>query len=68
MESDLAELSSIASLLAQLTERVTALAESASAAKKDDVASDLIAVERALTGAGRRLDRLVVGRPPGRRS
>ena len=57
--SELSELSSISSSLDQIARRVTALADSATAAKRDDVASNLIAVERALVGAVRRLERML---------
>ena len=57
--SELAELSSIASSLEQISRRVTALADAAAAAKRDEVAGSLIAVERALVGAVRRLERLL---------
>jgi hypothetical protein len=57
--SELYELSSIASSLEQLGHRVTALAEAALASKRDDVGADLIAVERAVLGAVRRLERLL---------
>jgi hypothetical protein len=56
---ELYELSSIASSLEQLGHRVTALAEAALASKRDDVGADLIAVERAVLGAVRRLERLL---------
>ena len=59
--SELAELSSIASSLEQISRRVTALADAAAAAKRDEVAVNLIAVERALIGAVRRLERLLAG-------
>lgn len=52
------ELSSLTSTLDELTRRVTALAEQARAAEEDDLASELFGVERALTGALRRLGRL----------
>jgi len=55
----LSELSSIASSLELISRRVTALADAAVAAKRDAVGADLIAVERALVGAVRRLERLV---------
>jgi hypothetical protein len=65
--SELSELSSIASSLDQISRRVTALADAATADKREDVASNLIAVERALVGAVRRLERmLAVGRSAGR--
>jgi methyl-accepting chemotaxis protein len=54
-----AELSSIASQLEQITARVTAMAESAHAAHEDDLASELFGVERALSGARRRVERVV---------
>ena len=57
--SELSELSSIASSLDQIARRVTVLADAATAAKRDDVGSDLIAVERALLGAVRRLERML---------
>jgi hypothetical protein len=57
--SELSELSSIASSLEQIGRRVTTLADAAIAAKRDDVATDLIAVERALAGVVRRLERLL---------
>jgi hypothetical protein len=60
--SELSELSSIASSLEQIGRRVTALAEAAIAAKRDDVGADLIAVERAVLGAVRRLERLLAHR------
>ncbi len=56
------ELSSLASTLDELTRRVTALAEQARASEQDDMASELFGVERALTGALRRLGRLEAGR------
>ncbi len=57
--SELSELSSIASSLDQIARRVTTLADSAIAAKRDQVGADLVAVERALLGAVRRLERLL---------
>jgi len=57
-----AELSSLAASLDELTRRVTALAEGARQADDEDLATDLFAVERALTGALRRLGRLAEGR------
>lgn len=57
-----AELSSLTASLDELTRRVTALAESARAADEQDLAADLFAVERSLTGALRRLGRLAEGR------
>jgi hypothetical protein len=57
--SELSELSSIASSLEQISRRVTALADAAAGAKRDEVAASLIAVERALLGAVRRLERML---------
>lgn len=59
MATDLAELSSVASSLEQIARRVCAMAEEASSQGEETVSSELFAVERALQGAGRRLDRLV---------
>jgi hypothetical protein len=61
-----AEISSLSSTLAELHDRVTALAENALASGDEDMAHELIAVERALGGALRRLRRFGQGRP-GRR-
>jgi hypothetical protein len=58
-----AELSSLASTLTELNRRVTSLAEQARAGGDDDLAAELFGVERALTGALRRLGRLEAGRP-----
>ncbi len=51
------ELSSLASTLDELTRRVTALAEGAASGGDDDAATELFAVERALQGALRKLQR-----------
>jgi hypothetical protein len=56
---ELAELSSLSSMLAEVTKRVTSLADRAAAAKDEDVSTELYGVERALSGAARRLDRIV---------
>jgi hypothetical protein len=53
-----AELSSMSSTLDELTRRVSALAEEAAAADQDDLATELFGIERALTGALRRLRKL----------
>jgi hypothetical protein len=55
-----AELSSLATVLDELTHRVTRNAEAAAAAHDEEVASELFAIERALGGASRRLSRLSV--------
>ena len=59
MTVERSELSSLASLLAQVTDRVTAMAESAAKDKSDELANELFAVERALAGARRRFERLL---------
>jgi uncharacterized protein with PhoU and TrkA domain len=56
--SGAAEISSLTSSLAELHQRVTDLAESALASGDEDTAHELIAVERSLGGALRRLRRL----------
>ena len=53
----MAELSSLSSTLKELNDRVSAMAESAQADGKEDMARELFAVERALGGALRRLGR-----------
>ena len=55
--STAAEISSLSSTLTELHERVTAMAEGALARGDEDMAHELIAVERALGGALRRLRR-----------
>jgi phage shock protein A len=60
-----AEISSLSSSLQELHERVTAMAEGALARGDEDMAHELIAVERSLGGALRRLRRF--GRGQGRR-
>ncbi|MHB8218878.1 MAG: hypothetical protein ACYDHU_00935 [Acidimicrobiales bacterium] len=53
-----AQMSSIASSLGELQRRVSQMAEEASAAGDDEVASELFNVERSLLGALRRIGRL----------
>lgn len=55
--SSAAEISSLSSTLTELHERVSALAENALASGDEDMAHELIAVERSLGGALRRLRR-----------
>ena len=59
--SSAAEISSLSSTLAELHERVTAMAEGALASGDEDMAHELIAVERSLGGALRRLRRFSQG-------
>ena len=54
-----AELSSVVSALDDMVRRVAAMADQAAAEHEDDTATELFAVERALTGARRRLSRVV---------
>jgi hypothetical protein len=61
--STAAEISSLTSSLAELQERVTAMAEGALAGGDEEVAHELIAVERSLGGALRRLRRFSQGTP-----
>ena len=76
MPASSAELSSLATALDELTRRVTVHAEAADAAKDEETARELFAIERSLASANRRLARLALtlsaadrqGRPPpGRR-
>jgi hypothetical protein len=53
------QLSSVATALGELTDRVTGIAESLSGTERDDLALGLFEVERTLRSAGRRLDRIV---------
>jgi hypothetical protein len=59
---DRSELSSLTALIEQVTDRITKMADQASAEKEDEVATELFAIERALTGAKRRLVRFLGGR------
>ncbi len=61
MPSPIAELSSVATALDELARRVTTIAESYAGARRDDLASELYQVERALAGAGRVLAKVVAG-------
>ncbi len=59
MASPTAELSSVATVLGELTQRVTAIAEAYAAVKRDDLAGELFQAERALGSAQRSLARVV---------
>lgn len=54
-----AQLSSLQTSLAELAAKVTTAAEGFSGSERDDLASSLFEVERALHTAGRRLERIV---------
>ena len=53
------QLSSLATALAELTARVTEIAETLAGADRDDLAAELFEAERSLLAAGRRLERVV---------
>lgn len=53
------ELSSLSTSLDELARRISAFAEAAAANQRDDLATELFEIERALLGAARRLTRLV---------
>lgn len=55
MESDLAELSTVATQIDELLQRVVAVAESHRGSDRDDIAIRLFEVERSLHSAGRNL-------------
>jgi hypothetical protein len=57
--SALAELSSVSTVLDELLQRVTTLADGLTGAERDQLSSDLREVERALGTAQRRLHRLL---------
>lgn len=53
------QLSSVATALAELTARVTEIAEALAGADREDLAGELFEAERSLLAAGRRLERVV---------
>ena len=57
--SPAAELSSLATALDELSQRVTAIADAYAAARRDDLAGELYSAERALSGVRRNLRRVV---------
>ena len=54
-----AELSSLSTAIDELSQRVSTFIDEANVQKREDVAADLLEVERALKTAGRRLRKLV---------
>jgi hypothetical protein len=60
MAASSAELSSLATALDDLTRRITVHAESAHAAKDEETARELFAIERSMASANRRLARLAL--------
>jgi hypothetical protein len=63
VSSSRAELASVVTALDELIRRVSSIADEAASGDQDDTATELFAVERALTAARRRLGRVVT--PPG---
>jgi len=59
MPADRSELASISSLLDHLTRRIASMGETAARERHDDEAKELFGIERALTGALRRVERLL---------
>ncbi|MDP9451842.1 MAG: hypothetical protein M3P97_00270 [Actinomycetota bacterium] len=53
------QLSSVATALAELTRRVTELADELARSERDDLAGELFEAERGLLAAGRRLGKVV---------
>jgi len=53
------QLSSISSALAELTQRLTAIAETMTGTEREDVATALFEVERSLKTGSRRLDEVL---------
>jgi len=62
MPAPMAELSSVTTALDELTRRLGAMAEAAEAEKDEETSTELYAVERALRGANRRLQKLTTSR------
>lgn len=58
MSAPIAELSSLSTALDELTRRIGSMAEAADAEKDEETSAELFAVERALRGAHRRLQKL----------
>jgi hypothetical protein len=59
MHDPIPELSSLSTALSELTKRVTAMADDANRDGRDALAIDLFEIERSLSGAQRRLVKLV---------
>ena len=64
MDVDFSELSSLAATLDQLNRRIAAMAESANKEHDESLAHELYGIERALSGAQRRIVRLVRANRP----
>jgi hypothetical protein len=65
MSAPIAELSSVATALAELTRRLGAIAEAAEAENDEETSTELYTVERALRSAQRRLQKLTTPHPDG---
>ncbi|MDQ6784394.1 MAG: hypothetical protein M3063_13335 [Actinomycetota bacterium] len=63
--SNLAELSALATSLGDLVDRLAQIADDLTGAERDRIGQDLFEVERTLTTAKRRLDRVLSAYPPG---
>ncbi|MDQ1401977.1 MAG: hypothetical protein QOG03_293 [Actinomycetota bacterium] len=59
MNSTTAELASVVTALAEITGRVTSIAEDVAGTTRDDLANELFEVERTLVRAQRRLAKVV---------
>jgi hypothetical protein len=59
MSIDLSQLSSIAKTLEELTQRVARMGDDAHARHDDGTATELFAAERSISGATRRITRLI---------
>ncbi|HUY05821.1 MAG TPA: hypothetical protein VMU99_00985 [Acidimicrobiales bacterium] len=62
MPANHSELSSLADMLEQVTRRITVIAEESQRSKQEATAKELFAIERALSGAHRRILRLLGSR------
>jgi hypothetical protein len=60
MVANVAELSSLATALDELSRRITVHADAADLAKDEETARELFAIERSLNSANRRLSRLSI--------
>ncbi|MGD0320749.1 MAG: hypothetical protein ABSC00_03955 [Acidimicrobiales bacterium] len=65
MSAPIAELSSVATALEELTRRLGVIAEAAEADKDEETSTELYAVERALRGAHRHLQKLTASHARG---
>lgn len=66
MTTSPAELSSVTTALEELTRRVSSMADGYGAARREDLAGELYAVERQLQNATRRLSKVIASETTGR--